>query len=220
MAGCQIRESFSGSRSTVSSLISGKEGEALSAAKDISFEETAEFPEDLTPVGPITEHIVGRIEGLRSVGPELFLADSYAAEIRPADSTRGGRRFHFSPISGGGFLSAARSASRSHGAAGGAGEPEEGMTLEQVKDMIDVFVLLMGGGLHRRGTDLAENASYFTLLLESAQRRQGKEHENAQAENRLLTAQGTSGRVIHPAAARDAASASPRAQVFVNAGLP
>ena len=89
MPGSQIRETLSGSRFTVSYLITGSDAEAQTTAKDISFEETVEFPEDLTPVGPITEHIVGRIEDLRNVGPELFCADiSYAVEIVAGDLTQ------------------------------------------------------------------------------------------------------------------------------------
>ena len=48
--------------------------------------------------------------------------------------------------------------------------PGGGMTVDRVPDMLAVygreFVMLIGGGLHRRGPDLAESARYFVALLE------------------------------------------------------
>jgi ribulose-bisphosphate carboxylase large chain len=45
------------------------------------------------------------------------------------------------------------------------------MTTDRARDMLEVygrdFVLLIGGGLHRRGPDLTDNVRYFVNLLES-----------------------------------------------------
>jgi ribulose-bisphosphate carboxylase large chain len=49
--------------------------------------------------------------------------------------------------------------------------PGGGMTVERAPDMLEVygreFVMLIGGGLHRRGPDLADNARFFVDMLES-----------------------------------------------------
>ncbi len=49
--------------------------------------------------------------------------------------------------------------------------PGGGMTTDRAREMLDVygkdFILLIGGGLHRRSADLAENARHFLALLES-----------------------------------------------------
>lgn len=49
--------------------------------------------------------------------------------------------------------------------------PGGGMTTDRRQEMLEVygreFVLLIGGGLHRRGPDLAANARHFVSLLES-----------------------------------------------------
>lgn len=49
--------------------------------------------------------------------------------------------------------------------------PGGGMTTDRARDMLEVygrdFVLLIGGGLHRRGPDLTDNVRYFVNLLES-----------------------------------------------------
>lgn len=49
--------------------------------------------------------------------------------------------------------------------------PGGGMTTDRAKDMLEVygreFVLLIGGGLHRRGPDLAENSRFFVRMLET-----------------------------------------------------
>jgi ribulose-bisphosphate carboxylase large chain len=49
--------------------------------------------------------------------------------------------------------------------------PGGGMTTDRARDMLEVygrdFVLLIGGGLHRGGPDLAENARFFVRMLES-----------------------------------------------------
>jgi ribulose-bisphosphate carboxylase large chain len=47
--------------------------------------------------------------------------------------------------------------------------PGGGMTTDRARDMFEVygrdFILLIGGGLHRRGPDLADNARFFVQLL-------------------------------------------------------
>ena len=49
--------------------------------------------------------------------------------------------------------------------------PGGGMTMDRAPDMFEVygrdFVMLIGGGLHRRGPDLADNARFFVQLLAS-----------------------------------------------------
>ncbi len=49
--------------------------------------------------------------------------------------------------------------------------PGGGMTTDRAREMLEVygkdFILLIGGGLHRRSADLAENARHFLALLES-----------------------------------------------------
>jgi ribulose-bisphosphate carboxylase large chain len=49
--------------------------------------------------------------------------------------------------------------------------PGGGMTTDRARDMLEVygreFILLIGGGLHRRGGDLAENSRRFVAMLES-----------------------------------------------------
>jgi len=50
--------------------------------------------------------------------------------------------------------------------------PGGGMTIDRTADLLEVygrdFLLLVGGGLHRRSADLAENARHFVGLLEAA----------------------------------------------------
>lgn len=47
--------------------------------------------------------------------------------------------------------------------------PGGGMTTDRAHDMLEVygreFVLLIGGGLHRRGPDLTRNAEYFVDMV-------------------------------------------------------
>jgi ribulose-bisphosphate carboxylase large chain len=50
--------------------------------------------------------------------------------------------------------------------------PGGGMTVDRTRDMLEVygreFIVLIGGGLHRHGPDLAENSRFFVHMLESA----------------------------------------------------
>ncbi len=79
-------EPLSGVRFSVSYSLTGTEEQALARAKDICYEQTVEFPEDLTPPGDIREHIVGRIEALVPSAPGCFLATiSYAVETAGCD---------------------------------------------------------------------------------------------------------------------------------------
>lgn len=72
---------LSGLRFSVSYLLRGSEKEARMKAKDICYEQTVEFPEDITPPGPIADHVVGKIEDFSAVGSERFRARiSYAIE--------------------------------------------------------------------------------------------------------------------------------------------
>ena len=89
MAGKSLKEQLSGERFSVSYLLTGEEKEARLKAKDICYEQTVEFPEDLTPAGPIADQIVGQIEQFSPVerpvdgraGAPLFRAlISYAVE--------------------------------------------------------------------------------------------------------------------------------------------
>ena len=70
-------------RLVVTYLLSGGEAEARARAKDICFEQTVEFPEDLVPAGFIRDEVIGRVESMTRAGPERF-----RAEISfPVDST-------------------------------------------------------------------------------------------------------------------------------------
>lgn len=81
MAGTGVAAKLSGERFSVSYLLTGTESEAKLKAKDICYEETVEFPEDLTPAGPIKEQIVGRIESLSRADDGRYRAlISYAIE--------------------------------------------------------------------------------------------------------------------------------------------
>jgi ribulose-bisphosphate carboxylase large chain len=66
-AGERLGDHLSGARFSVSYLLTGGEEEARLKAKDICYEQTVEFPEDLTPPGPIRDQIVGRIEDFSPV---------------------------------------------------------------------------------------------------------------------------------------------------------
>lgn len=86
MIGSVYIENLSGVRYSVSYLISGDEGTALSKSRDICYEQTVEFPEDLTPDGDIKEHIVGRIEDFAKAGEKTYRAViSFAVETTGND---------------------------------------------------------------------------------------------------------------------------------------
>ena len=72
---------LSGERFSVSYILFGEEKTARLTAKDICYEQTVEFPEDLTPAGPIANQIVGRIEDFARADEQGFRAViSYAVE--------------------------------------------------------------------------------------------------------------------------------------------
>ncbi|MCX7048425.1 MAG: RuBisCO large subunit C-terminal-like domain-containing protein [Candidatus Sumerlaeota bacterium] len=54
--------------------VAGDEKEAYARARDICFEQTVEFPEDLVPEGFIRDHVVGRIESFHRADERGFLA--------------------------------------------------------------------------------------------------------------------------------------------------
>jgi ribulose-bisphosphate carboxylase large chain len=58
---------LSGLRFSVVYRIAGTEEEARSRAEDIRYEQTVEFPADLTPPGDISELVVGRVERVSAV---------------------------------------------------------------------------------------------------------------------------------------------------------
>ncbi len=71
-----------GERFKAAYRIAGSEAEAYAAARDICVEQTIEFPADLVEGGAIRTHILGRIESLQTVSPDLWEAViSYAVEI-------------------------------------------------------------------------------------------------------------------------------------------
>jgi ribulose-bisphosphate carboxylase large chain len=79
-------------RFTVSYTLSGDEREAMIKARDICYEQTVEFPEDLTPSGFIKDVIVGKIEefGPPEAGPgTLGGGECYRADISFAAQTVG-----------------------------------------------------------------------------------------------------------------------------------
>ena len=81
MARTTLEDFLSGERFSVSYLLTGSEEEARLKAKDICYEETVEFPEDLTPAGPIRDQIVGKIEDFSPAGGRGYRAlISYAVE--------------------------------------------------------------------------------------------------------------------------------------------
>ncbi len=86
MFGSFLKGMLSGERLLVSYLLVGNEKEAWLKAKDICYEQTVEYPEDLVPAGPIREEIVGRIERIVPVDGERCRAlISYAVEIASSD---------------------------------------------------------------------------------------------------------------------------------------
>ena len=81
MPGTTLGDVLSGERFSVSYLLTGGEEEARLKARDICYEETVEFPEDLTPAGPIRDQIVGRIESFSPAGRGAWrVLISYAVE--------------------------------------------------------------------------------------------------------------------------------------------
>ena len=78
-------EGVSGSRFTVHYRIAGSKRDAEAKSEALRYEQTVEFPAELTPAGDIADHIVGRIEGFEA-------RDDGAHDVRVsyADEAAGG----------------------------------------------------------------------------------------------------------------------------------
>jgi len=86
MSESDLAQLLSGARLRVTYLLQGDEQEAQRKARDICFEQTVEFPEDITPAGPIRDQIVGAIEELSPAGNGASRAViSYAVECTSDD---------------------------------------------------------------------------------------------------------------------------------------
>ncbi|MFO7780097.1 MAG: RuBisCO large subunit C-terminal-like domain-containing protein [Spirochaetia bacterium] len=74
-------EGLSGTRFTVHYRIAGGKGDAEAKSEALRYEQTVEFPAELTPAGDIADHIVGRIEGFEPRDDGAFdVTVSYADE--------------------------------------------------------------------------------------------------------------------------------------------
>jgi hypothetical protein len=190
----EAQASVSGERFEVEYLLAGGEGEVRAVAYDICLEQTVEFPEELLPPGLVGEEVVGRVEALSPASPGRWHARvSYAVETTASSAESGiahgvlfgqlmrlaGADATIYPKCGGRFsftrnecVDIARASAEPLGALRAAlPAPGGGMTEDRVADMLDAygrdFVLLMGGGLHRRSPDLVGNARHFVELLEA-----------------------------------------------------
>jgi ribulose-bisphosphate carboxylase large chain len=76
---------LSGERFRVTYILQGDREEAARKARDICYEQTVEFPEDITPEGPIRDRIVGRVEELGPTGTSWRAVISYAVESAADD---------------------------------------------------------------------------------------------------------------------------------------
>ncbi|MHB0896384.1 MAG: RuBisCO large subunit C-terminal-like domain-containing protein [Spirochaetales bacterium] len=84
--GERLAASLSGERFRVTYSLSGDERQAQAAAKDICFEQTVEFPEELLKPGLIRDAIVGRVERFDAAGQGKFRAViSFAIETAQSD---------------------------------------------------------------------------------------------------------------------------------------
>ncbi len=84
---------LSGERFSVLYRLSGDEKQALDKAKDITLEQTVEFPDDLVPDGAIRNEILGRIESFERKDNNSYEAlISFANEIAGDDINLGIRR--------------------------------------------------------------------------------------------------------------------------------
>jgi ribulose-bisphosphate carboxylase large chain len=80
---------ISGDRFKVVYKIKGDKELALSRANDICYEQTVEFPPDITPEGFINDNIVGRIESFEPVEKDTFHATiSFANEVATSELTQ------------------------------------------------------------------------------------------------------------------------------------
>jgi ribulose-bisphosphate carboxylase large chain len=80
---------LSNKRFTVTYTLTGTKQECLAKARDICYEQTVEFPEDLTPAGVVKDHIVGRMEDFRKADQKHFQTDiSFAVETAGSELTQ------------------------------------------------------------------------------------------------------------------------------------
>ncbi len=80
---------ISGERFIVSYNLSGRETDALAAAKDICIEQTVEFPDELINDKFIRDNIFGRLESFNRIKDDLFSADiSFAVETTAYEFTQ------------------------------------------------------------------------------------------------------------------------------------
>lgn len=84
-----MERKISGERFIVAYRLSGKESDALAAAKDICIEQTVEFPEDLISDSFIRDNIFGRVESFAEIKEDLFMAEiSFAVETTAFEFTQ------------------------------------------------------------------------------------------------------------------------------------
>lgn len=82
-----VKVPLSGSRFSVRYLITAADKrEAEQRALGLAFEQTVEFPMDLTPAGDILEKIVGKIESIQQFGDRYLVSISYADEVGGSDT--------------------------------------------------------------------------------------------------------------------------------------
>lgn len=80
---------LSGKRFVVTySIVAANEEEARKRAVDLAFEQTVEFPADLTPAGDISDQIVGQLESLTRDGAKYIAEISYAQESAGSETTQ------------------------------------------------------------------------------------------------------------------------------------
>ena len=80
---------LSGKRFVVTySIVAANEEEARKRAVDLAFEQTVEFPADLTPAGDISDQIVGHLESLTRDGAKYIAKISYAQESAGSETTQ------------------------------------------------------------------------------------------------------------------------------------
>ena len=80
---------LSGKRFIVTyTITAASEEEARKRAIDLAFEQTVEFPADLTPAGDISDSIIGRLESLEQIGTVYQARISYAEECAGSETTQ------------------------------------------------------------------------------------------------------------------------------------
>lgn len=80
---------LSGARFSVYySIIANDTTEAAERALGLAYEQTVEFPGDLTPAGDILERIVGKVESVTKSGGKFLVQISYADEVAGPDAVQ------------------------------------------------------------------------------------------------------------------------------------